>query len=75
VNCDLNNSQTVECDLGKFAARSVSGKILTSAKIQDHNTFENPNTVMVKNFSGARLSGGMLSIQLPSKSVVQLVLQ
>ena len=75
VNCDLNNTQTVECDLGSFAVKKVTGKVLTSAKIQDHNTFENPNTVAVKDFSGAKISGNKLSVQLPSKSVVQLELQ
>ena len=75
VNCDLNNAQTVECDLGNFAAKRVTGKVLTSAKIQDHNTFDKPNTVTVKDFSGARINGKTLSVQLPSKSVVQLELQ
>ena len=75
VNCDLDSPQTVECDLGSFAAKRVSGKVLTSAKIQDHNTFEKPNTVTVKDFSGAKISGNKLSVQLPSKSVIQLELQ
>ena len=75
VNIDPNNTQTVECDLGKFAAKSVTGKVLTSARITDHNTFENPNTVAVKDFNGAKINGGMLSVQLPSKSVVVLTLQ
>jgi alpha-N-arabinofuranosidase len=75
VNIDPNNTQTVECDLGKFGAKNVSGKVLTSAKINDHNTFENPNTVTLKDFTGAKISGGALSVPLPSKSVVVLELQ
>ena len=75
VNADPNNVQTVECDLGRFAAGRVSGKVLTSAKINDHNTFENPNTVAVQDFNGARINGSNLSIQLPAKSVVVLELQ
>jgi len=75
VNVDPNNTQTVECDLGKFAPKNISGKALTSAKINDHNTFENPNTVTVKEFKEARINGGTLSVQLPSKSVVVLELQ
>ncbi len=74
VNCDLNNAQTVDCDLGSFMAKKVTGKILTSAKIQDHNTFDNPNTVNVKDFNDAKISGSKLTIQLPSKSIVQLEL-
>ena len=75
VNADPNNTQTVECALGNFAARRVSGKVLTSSRINDHNTFENPNTVAVKDFNGARINGGTLTVQLPSKSVVTLELQ
>ena len=75
VNIDPNNEQTVECDLGKFAAKSVTGKVLSSAKINDHNTIENPNTVTVKDFKDAKIDKGILTIKLPSKSVVVLELQ
>lgn len=75
VNCDPNNEQTIECDLGRFAAKSVSGKALTSAKINDHNTFEDPNTVTIKDFNSVGIDNGMLSVKLPSKSVVMLELQ
>ena len=74
VNIDPNNEQTVDCDLGKFAAKNVMGKALTSAKINDHNTFENPNNVTVKDFNGVRIDSGTLSVRLPSKSVVMLEL-
>ena len=75
VNCDPNNEQPVECDLGKVIVKNISGKILTSAKINDHNTFDAPNTVTVKDFKGAKTDRGTLFIQLPSKSVVMLELQ
>ena len=75
VNADPNNAQTVECNLGGFAAKTVSGKVLTAARIQDYNSFENPNTVAVKDFKGAKIDRGTLSVQLPSKSVVVLELQ
>ncbi len=75
VNIDPNKEQTVECDLGKFAAKSVTGKVLTSAKINDHNTFENPNVVTVKDFKGAKIDRSTLTVPLPSKSVVMIALQ
>jgi alpha-N-arabinofuranosidase len=74
VNCDPNKEQPVECDLGKVAAKSVSGKVLTSAKISDHNTFENPDNVTVKDFRDAKIDKGVLTVLLPSKSVVMLKL-
>ena len=75
VNIDPKNTQTVECDLGNFTAKRVTGRALTSADIQDHNTFENPNVVTVKDFNGARINGRTLTIPLPSKSVVVLELE
>ena len=74
VNADPNREQSVECDLGKVTVKNISGKVLTSARINDHNTFENPDNVTVKDFKGAKIDRGTLSIQLPSKSVVMLEL-
>jgi len=75
VNIDPNKTQTVETELRGFTAKKVSGKILTSAKINDYNTFEKPNTVYVKDFGDAKLSAGKLNVFLPSKSVVMLEIE
>jgi alpha-N-arabinofuranosidase len=75
VNIDPNKSQSVETALRGATAKKVSGKILTSAKINDHNTFDNPNTVSVKDFNGAKLSKESLSVTLPAKSVVMLEIE
>jgi alpha-N-arabinofuranosidase len=75
VNIDPNKAQTVETELRGATAKKVSGKVLTSAKINDHNTFDNPNTVAVKDFKDTKLSGGKLSITLPTKSVVLLEIE
>jgi alpha-N-arabinofuranosidase len=75
VNIDPNKAQTIETELRGVAVKKVSGKILTSAKINDHNTFENPDAVAVKDFKDAKLSGGKLNITLPAKSVVLLEIE
>ena len=75
VNIDPNKTQTVDTELRGFTAKKVSGKILTSAKINDYNTFDKPNTVSVKDFGDAKLSGGKLTVNLPSKSVVMLEIE
>jgi len=75
VNTDPNKAQTVDTDLRGFTAKKVSGKVLTSAKINDYNTFDKPNTVGIKDFSNAKLSGGKLNITLPAKSVVMLEIE
>jgi alpha-N-arabinofuranosidase len=75
VNIDPDKTQTIETELRGIAAKKISGKILTSAKINDYNSFENPNTVVVKDFNDARLSGGKWNILLPAKSVVMLEIE
>jgi alpha-N-arabinofuranosidase len=75
VNIDPDKAQTVDCELRGVTAKNVSGQILTSGKINDHNTFDKPNTVGVKDFKNARLSKGMLSVPLPAKSVVMLEIE
>jgi alpha-N-arabinofuranosidase len=72
VNIDPNKAQTIETELRGVTVKKVSGKILTSAKINDYNSFENPNTIVVKDFKEAKLSGGRLNVSLPAKSVVML---
>ena len=75
VNADLNNEQKIDTQLLGTKAKRVSGQILTTDKIDDHNSFDNPSKVKVKDFKGASLSDGNLSITLPPSSVVMLELQ
>jgi alpha-N-arabinofuranosidase len=75
VNIDPNKAQTIETELRGATAKKVSGKVLTSAKINDYNSFDKPNTVSVKDFKTAKLSGGKLNISLPAKSVVMLEIE
>ncbi|MDR2058114.1 MAG: alpha-N-arabinofuranosidase [Dysgonamonadaceae bacterium] len=75
VNIDPNKAQTIEIELRGVTAEKVSGKILTSAKINDYNSFENPNTVIVKDFNEAKLNKGILSVTLTAKSVIMLEIE
>jgi len=53
----------------------VSGRILTSANVSDHNTFDKPNTLKTAAFAGAKKRGDKLAVALPPKSVVVLELK
>ncbi|MDR2232703.1 MAG: alpha-N-arabinofuranosidase [Tannerella sp.] len=75
VNADPNKAIDIECDLRGIAAKSVRGQVLTSDKINDYNTFEQPGKVRVTTFTGAKLSKGALTIQLPAKSVVMVEIE
>ncbi len=75
VNIDSKNNQEITIDLrgGKYS--SVTGRILNSPKLQDHNTFEQPDLVKPMPFKQATLSGNALKVSLPAHSVVVLELK
>jgi len=75
TNIDSKNNQEITIDLrgGKFS--SVTGRILNSPKLQDHNTFEQPELVKPVPFKQATLSGNALKVTLPAHSVVVLELK
>ena len=75
TNIDNINSQQVEIDLKGFNATHISGKILTSSKVQDHNTFDNPKNVVPKNFNDASISGNNIKLMMPPISVIVLELE
>ena len=53
----------------------MTGRVLTSAKINDYNTFDKPTTVQPAAFTGAKKRGDKLAVELPAKSVVVLELK
>jgi alpha-L-arabinofuranosidase len=75
VNIDSRLEQEVTIELGGLAAKSVSGRILRSDKLQDHNTFDNPQKIQPVQYSGGILSGNKLSVKIPPFSVVVLELK
>lgn len=75
VNIDPKNDLETTCELKGIKAKTVNGLILTSPQLSDRNTFENPQTVVLKAFDGAKLKDGSLSLKVPAKSVITLTLQ
>ena len=57
VNIDAGKPQEVTINVEGSSFKNVTGRILTSDKIQNHNTFENPNKVTPTAFSGAKMDG------------------
>ncbi len=74
ANVDLETSETLTVDLGSLKLKEVSGTMLTSSKIEDKNTFEQPDAVKPVPFKGAKISKGKLTVKLPAKSIVVLEL-
>ena len=75
VNIDLQKTQDISIDVSKYNLTSVTGRILTSSKIQDHNTFSDPEKIKPAAFKSASLKSNMLSLKLPPFSVVILELK
>jgi alpha-N-arabinofuranosidase len=75
VNIDSKTMQEVNITLEGGNYKTVGGRILTSAKLQDHNTFEQPAKLKPAPFQGAVLKGKTLSVKMPPFSVVVLELK
>jgi alpha-N-arabinofuranosidase len=75
VNIDINKKHNIEIDLRGTEVSNCTGRILTSEKVQDHNTFENPEKIKPAAFKGFKLNGNKLQIELPATSVVVLELE
>lgn len=75
VNIDSRKEQEVTISLQSLSAKTVTGRILRSDKLQDHNSFDNPQKVKPVAFSGATLNGNTLSVKIPAFSVVVLELK
>ncbi|MBC8134159.1 MAG: alpha-N-arabinofuranosidase, partial [Deltaproteobacteria bacterium] len=74
ANTDPNHAVRISGELQGWAAKSVSGRVLTATAINSMNTFAAPDAVQPQTFSGAKLVDGKLSVELPAKSVVVLEL-
>ncbi|MFO7447150.1 MAG: alpha-N-arabinofuranosidase [Ignavibacteriaceae bacterium] len=72
VNTNPSKEMSLTCTLKGLAGKPVTGKVLTSANMQDHNTFEQPDNVKVEGFSNFKVNGDEITINLPSKSIVTL---
>ena len=74
VNTNPHHAITVQCALTGISADKVSGRVLTAPAMNTHNTFDHPEAIKPADFTGAKLDGGQLTVELPAKSVVILKL-
>ncbi len=75
VNIDATKEQKISIDLGSIMTSTISGRILQSGRLQDHNSFEKPNTVQPAVFSNFKLNNGQLELTVPRFSVIVLELK
>jgi alpha-N-arabinofuranosidase len=74
-NVDPTRPRTVTASIRGQSVTGVTGRVLTADAMSAHNTFEKPDAVKPAPFTGARVSGGALTVNLPPKSIVVLELR
>jgi len=74
VNTDPHKAVDVAVNVNGAKVNGVAGKVLTSAAMDAHNTFQNPQVIKPAAFS-ARAAGGKLSIKVPAKAVMVVALE
>ncbi|WP_299781832.1 alpha-L-arabinofuranosidase C-terminal domain-containing protein [uncultured Formosa sp.] len=72
VNIDAHKSYTIKINVKDLNVKNVIGNILKAKALQDHNSFDNPNKIIPKEFKDFKLKKGELEIELPPFSVVVL---
>lgn len=75
TNIDAAKPQEVTISVKGAAFKSVTGRMLASAKLQDYNSFDNPNKIQPASFNAATLNGDNLKVAMPPFSVVVLELK
>lgn len=72
VNIDSKKENKIEINIKDLGVKNITGSILSSSKLQDHNTFDNPAKIQPKEFKNFKVKKGVLEIELPPFSVVVL---
>ena len=72
VNVDAHKTQEVKVDCSNLNIKNITGSIITSKNIQDHNSFENPTKIEIQDFKDFKLKNGTLLVKIPPFSVITL---
>ena len=75
ANVDLVSDCRITISLDDDKKYDVSGSILTSKNITDHNTFENPECIKTVKYDDFKSQKGSIEVVLPTKSIVSLTLK
>ena len=75
ANLYLDKAQDVEFSLDGTTVKTAIGQILTCKDIKDYNDFEHPETVKPTVFKCAKISGKIVKVKIPAKSIVVLNLK
>jgi len=74
-NTDPNRPARLECRLEGLTPEAVTGRVMTAETMNAHNTFDDPDVVRPQRLTGIQLSGNLITLTLPPKSVAVLAAQ
>ena len=69
VNLHYSKSEKIDIEFRGQSFTSCTGELLTSTKVDDHNTFENDNKIIPKLIKNVNLKNNQLNLELPPFSV------
>lgn len=75
ANYDLEKTRTFDLAAQDHYEEIESARGIFADELDAHNTFDQPDRIQERVFNGAELSDGHLTVSLPAKSVVTLVLK
>lgn len=70
-NIDLQETKVIEGTLLGYEAKEVKGRMV-SGKMDDHNTFEQPDSVGIKPVKNIELQKDTFKVEIPPCSIIQL---
>ncbi|QTL99193.1 alpha-N-arabinofuranosidase [Iocasia frigidifontis] len=77
--CNLKDDKNIKlecvCNSTELAISDLKGRVLTSDKLNAHNTFEDKNRVKPQQFDDYNLTKDGFQVNLPSSSVVRLTIK
>ncbi|MDI1334920.1 MAG: alpha-N-arabinofuranosidase [Lacunisphaera sp.] len=74
VHTDPDRDTVLSVNVRGAKLRSVTGRILSAASIDAHNSFDEPTNVQTKPYTGAKLETETLCVTLPPAAIVTLEL-
>jgi alpha-N-arabinofuranosidase len=75
VNIDAHNEKQIKINIDGQKNMQATGRILSSPRLQDHNTFDEPDKIAPKEFRDVSVKDGVLEFRIPPFSVIILELK
>jgi alpha-N-arabinofuranosidase len=75
ANTSPSEAVALNVKLAGLTPKAATGRVLTAAAMDAHNTFDAPDAVQPTTFTSATLEGDTLKVKLPAKSVVVVTLK